>query len=212
MRISRFVAAILLPLLACAATGSAETLLANPTANNGGSSGWGIFFDVSPNGPPLTITEMTTASSAPAGGSFTIEVFTRTGTALGGPVGSGPGSSPAGWTSLGTAPATQGPVANGISDPINIPDINLTSGITGVAVLFTGAGPRYFGLGTGPYQNFSDANLTLVTGDARTVPFTPTGLWFSPRGLTGSLTYTVIPEPASLGAIALASILLLRRR
>ena len=199
-------------LLACAASVSAETLNANATANNGGSPNWAIFFDVSANSLPLTITEMTSASTAPANGAFAVEVFTRTGTALGGPVGSGPGSSPAGWTSLGVAPATQGPVGSGISLPIDIPDINVAAGVTGVAVRFTGAGPRYFGLAAGPYQNFSDANLTLVTGDARSAPFTPTGSWFAPRGLTGSLTYQVVPEPASLALLGFAGLLLARRR
>src|SRR5262245_38082227 len=94
--------------LALGVRASADTLVANGTANNGGSPAWAIFFDVSANSAPLTITEMTTASTAAAGGAFTVEVLTRTGTALGGPVGSGPGSSPAGWTSLGTANATQG--------------------------------------------------------------------------------------------------------
>ena len=198
--------------LAFAAPASADTLTANTTANNGGSPGWAFFFDVSANGAPLSITEMTTASTAAAGASFTVEVFTRTGTALGGPVGSGPGSSPIGWTSLGTAPATQGPTSSGISLPINIPDIPVTNSVTGVAVLFSVAGPRYFGTGSPPLQNFSDANLTLITGDARSAPFTPTGSWFSSRGLTGSLTYTVVPEPAALGSVGLAAVLLRRRR
>ena len=198
--------------LAFAAPASADTLTANTTANNGGSPGWAIFFDVSANGAPLSITEMTTASTAAAGAAFTVEVFTRTGTALGGPVGAGPGSSPVGWTSLGTAPATQGPTSSGISLPINIPDIPVTNSVTGVAVLFSVAGPRYLGTGSPPLQNFSDANLTLVTGDARSAPFTPTGSWFSSRGLTGSLTYTVVPEPAALGSVGLAAVLLRRRR
>src|SRR5262245_59766185 len=120
-----------------------------------------MFFDVnSVAGNALMITEMTTASTAAAGANYTVEVFTRVGTALGGPVGSGPGSSPAGWTSLGTALATQGPVGSGVSLPINIPDIPVgPSGITGVAVLFTGAGPRYFGTGAPPYSNYFDSDL-----------------------------------------------------
>ena len=188
------------------------TLNANSTANNGGSSGWAMFFDVSSSGSPLTVTELTTASTAVAGGTYTVEVFTRPGSALGGPVAAGPGSSPAGWTSLGTAPATQGATANGISLPINIPDIPVTSSVTGVAVLFTGAGPRYFGTGSPPLQTFSDANLTLVTGEGRSAPFTPTGSWFSSRGMTGSLSYTIVPEPGCLTFLAASALLLRRRR
>jgi hypothetical protein len=172
------------------------TLNANPgPANNGGSTGWAIFFDLtSPILAPVVITQMTTASTAAANATFTVEVFLRLGTALGGPVGSGPGSSSAGWTSLGTATATQGAVANGVSLPIDIPDLPLFFGqITGVAVVFTGAGPRYFGTGTPPYGTYSDANLTLVTGDVRSVPFTPTGSWFASRELVGALTYSLFP-------------------
>jgi hypothetical protein len=92
--------------------------------------------------------------------------------------------------------ATQGVTASGISLPIDIPDIVLPSGqLTGVAVVFTGAGPRYLN-GT-VYSVFSDTNLTLTTGDARTAPFTTTGSFFTPRVLTGSLTY-VTTTPVEL--------------
>jgi len=189
------VAGALLALLGSATPGAAQIVLnANPgPANNGGLTGWAIFFDLTSTGP-ISVTQMTTASTAAANATFTVEVFRRVGTALGGPVGSGPGSSPAGWTSLGTATATQGPVANGVSQPIDIPDIALVGGqLTGIAVLFTGAGPRYFGTGSPPYGTYNDANLTLVTGDARSAPFTTGGTWFSSRELVGSVTYVPVP-------------------
>jgi len=111
-------------------------------------------------------------------------------------VGSGPGSSPVGWTSLGSVPATQGATASGISLPIDIPDIPLTVGqVTGVAVKFTGVGPRYFGTGTPALSVYSDANLSLTTGDVRTIPFTTGGSFFSSRALVGSLTYTLAAPP-----------------
>jgi hypothetical protein len=172
---------------------SQTTLNANAgPSNNGGAVAWAIFFDVTTPSANVSITSMTTASTAAAGGAYTVEVFVRSGTALGGPVASGPGSSSAGWTSLGTAAATQGATANGVSLPIDIPDIALTQNqVTGVAVLFTGAGPRYFGTGTPPYGMYSDANLSLTTGDARSAPFTTTGSFFTSRELVGSLTYNV---------------------
>jgi hypothetical protein len=181
-------------LLGAANPSLAQTLNANPgPANNGGLTGWAIFFDLTSTGP-ISVTQMTTASTAVANATYTVEVFRRVGTALGGPVTAGPGSSPAGWTSLGTANATQGPVANGVSLPIDIPDIALVGGqLTGIAVLFTNAGPRYFGTGAPPYGTYSDANLTLVTGDARSNPFTPGGTWFASRELVGSITYVPVP-------------------
>jgi hypothetical protein len=167
-------------------------------ANNGLSSGnAAMFFDVTASTPGVTITEMTTAATAAAGAAFTVEVFVFNGSGLGGPVGSGPGSSPTGWTSLGTAPATQGATTNGISLPIDIPDIVLTQGqVTGVAIRWVSTGgPRYLGTGAPPLSVFSDANLSLTTGDARSAPFTTGGSWFSSRALVGSLTYTAGSGP-----------------
>lgn len=186
---------------------SADTLQANTTSNNGGSPGWGMFFDLTANSGPLTITGMTTASSAAAGATFSIEVYTRVGSGLGGPVNMGPGSSPAGWTDLGSATATQGATAGGISMEINLPNFNISTGQTmGVAIVFSDAGPNYFGTGTPPIQQFSDGMLTLDTGDARTVPFTTGGSFFSSRGLTGSITYQAVPEPSTFALFGLAGL------
>jgi hypothetical protein len=163
-------------------------------SNNGLSSGnAAIFFDVTATTAGVTITEMTTGATAAAGAAFTVEVFVFNGSGLGGPVAAGPGSSPVGWTSLGTAPGTQGATTNGVSLPIDIPDIALTQGqVTGVAIRWVSTGgPRYFGTGAPALSMFSDANLSLTTGDARSAPFTTGGSWFSSRALVGSLTYTV---------------------
>lgn len=174
--------------LGAAATGAmGDVLMANPTANNGGSPGWGLFFDLTSNGPSITVTDMTTASSAPANASFTVEVFVREGSGLGNP---GPGQSPTGWTSLGVANATQGSIGSGISLPIDIPDIAVGPGETvGVALIFGVSGPRYYGTGSPPLQVFEDSNLKLTTGDSRSAPFTTGGSFFSSRGLVGELTY-----------------------
>lgn len=208
---------VLAGVVALAAAGAASaqtfTLPANPTANNGGAAGWAIFFNLSAGTNPLTVKSLKSASTAAANAGFSVEVFTRSGTALGGPVGSGPGSSPAGWTSLGVAAATQGPVGSGISLDIDIPDFGIAAGDTvGVALLFTGAGPRYFGTGTAPLQSFTDGELTLLTGDARSVPFTTGGSFFSSRGLVGDITYEVVPAPSALALLGLGGLVATRRR
>lgn len=170
-------------------------LLANPGPNNnGGSAGWAMFLNlIADAGYTVTITDMTTASSAAVNTSFTIEFFVRQGNALGGPVASGPGSSSAGWTSLGTVPVTQGTVVNGVSLLFATPVITINPGDTaGVAMLFTGAGPRYFGSGTPPLETYTNTGLTLVTGDVRSVPFTPTGSFFSSRALVGEIHYDAV--------------------
>jgi len=170
-------------------------LLANPgPANNGGSANWGMFLNlIAAPTYQVTISAMTTASTAVANASFSVEFFVRQGNALGGPVGSGPGSSPAGWTSLGTVPVTQGAVSSGVSLLFATPAITINPGDTaGVAMVFTGAGPRYFGTGTPPYEVYSNTGLTLVTGDGRSAPFTPTGSWFASRALVGEVHYDAV--------------------
>jgi hypothetical protein len=171
-------------------------LLANPgPANNGGSATWAMFFDLIGGTRPVTITHMTTANTGAAAATFSIEFFTRHGTALGGPVGSGSGSSSAGWTSVGTVPVTQGSVASGISLLFQTPAIVVNPGDTvGVAMRFNTVGPRYFGTGTPPYETYSDANLKLITGDARSAPFTTTGSWFASRALVGEIHYSLTTE------------------
>jgi hypothetical protein len=199
--------------IAGVASGAFATILqANPgPANNGGSPNWAIFFDLTAGANSLNITGMQSANTGAASASFNVELFTRVGTGLGGPVASGPGSSPAGWTSLGIVSGTQGGTANGISLMIDTPDFVVSAGSTvGVALRFTVVGPRYTN-GT-VYTNYSDSNLTIRTGDGRSAPFTPTGSWFSPRLLTGAIEYNVVPEPATITAMVGGLGLLLRRR
>jgi hypothetical protein len=169
------------------------TLSANPgPSNNGGSAGWAMFFDLIAGTHDITVTQMSTGSTAAASASFSVEVFTRTGTSLGGPVSGGPGSSTAGWTSLGSVPVIQGSTASGVSLVFSLPPILISAGDTvGVALKFTGAGPRYVGTGSPPYSYYSDSNVTLVTGDGRSAPFTPTGSWFASRAMTGVIRYVV---------------------
>jgi hypothetical protein len=159
-----------------------------------------MFFNLIANTDfDIEVFQMTTANSATANSSFSIEFFIRDGNALGGPVATGPGSSPAGWTSLGSVPVTQGGTSSGISLPFATPPIAVTAGDTvGVAMQFTGAGPRYFGTGTPPYGVYSNASLTLITGDTRTAPFTTGGSFFSSRELVGDIYYTATVIPVEL--------------
>lgn len=173
-----------------------HVLFANPgPSNNGGASTWAMFLDLIAGPSYVTITGMTTSSNASPGANFSVEFFVRSGTALGGPVSTGPGSSSTGWTSLGTVTATQGAAANGISLLFNTPSITIAPGdTTGVAMVVTGASPRYFGTGSPPLGIYSDPFLTLVTGEVRSIPFTPSGSFFSSRELVGEIHYDdIIP-------------------
>ncbi|MCC6866764.1 MAG: T9SS type A sorting domain-containing protein [Ignavibacteria bacterium] len=174
---------------------SVDTLIlaANPgPANNGGSVNWAIFMNLIGNTRDVYVTKIRTGSTATANSPITFEVYTRNGNALGGPVSSGPGSSMAGWTLIDTASGFQGPTSSGISEPISLGPIFVGAGDTvGVALKFTVSGPRYFGTGSPPLENYLDTNIHLVTGDGRSVPFTPTGSFFSSRALTGDIRYVV---------------------
>lgn len=175
------------------------TVNAPGAPNNGGSAGWAMFLDLITGASSVVVTQMSTANTGTAGAVFSVEIFTRDGTALGGPVGSGPGSSPAGWTSLGTVPATQGAVGSGISLVFNIPPITVAANDTvGVAIKFNTVGPRYLGSGSPPYSVFTDGTLTVVTGDGRSAPFTTTGSWFASRALTGVVRYVLNTPPTPL--------------
>lgn len=187
-----------------------------PPSNNGGSANWGMFLDLRAVTDPICVTHLKTANTGAAGAAFSLDVYTFVGSGLGGPVGSGPGSSPTGWTLLGNAPGIQGPLGatNGVSELIDIPDIFVPGGQTvGVALVFRTLGPRYFGTGTPALSVFDDGVLRATTGDVRSVPFTATGSFFSSRAMVGELHYYVVPEPASMAALALgAGLLALRRR
>ncbi|MCA9288642.1 MAG: hypothetical protein KDA05_08655, partial [Phycisphaerales bacterium] len=177
---------------------SAQVLFANAgPANNGGSSGWATFHDMrAVGGADIRVTHITTANNGGAGAAFTIEVWVFDGSVVqpaGSPVASGPGSSPVGWTTLGTAAAVQGPTSNGVSELIDIPDIDLpaSGAIVGVAFQFTGVGPRYFGTGSPALGTYANADMELVTGNARSQPFNPSGSFFASRELVGELHYEV---------------------
>lgn len=163
-------------------------LNANPgPSNNGGGIGSALFFDLEAT-TGIVVTGLTAATDALPGANFTVRVRTRAGTALGGPVDMGPGSSAAGWTVLGTVVATQG--IGEVSLPINIPDVPVAAGqVVGVAVEFLDISQNYFGLATPPLETYSNVNLILRTGDARSIPFTATGTFFSSRALVGSVLY-----------------------
>lgn len=169
-------------------------LTANPGPPNNGLSaaGAGMLFNLIGGPRDLFVTAFKTGLSLAAGAPVRIEVYIRDGNALGGPVSSGPGSSLAGWTLIDTADGFQGSTTNGISELIYIGPIPVAANDTvGVALKLVLGGPRYFGTGTPPLENYVDTNIRLITGDARSAVFTTTGTWFSSRALTGEIRYVV---------------------
>ena len=181
---------LLLPfVMLCAPTLHAQAVLnANPgPSNNGGGAGSAIFFDVEATSGAV-ITGLTTATDADPGENFQMRVYTRDGSALGGTLETGPGSSSEGWILRGTVTGTQG--KDEVSLPIGLPELTISAGRTmGIALQFVDISQNYFGTGTAPIEDYSYNVLTLRTGDARAAPFTTTGLFFSSRALVGSLIY-----------------------
>jgi hypothetical protein len=188
MEMVRLITVLLLLLSWCQGVNAQAVLNAHPGPfNNGGGMGSALFFDVQAS-TDLVLTGLTTSSDAIAGATYTLRVYTRPGTAIGGPVDVGPGSSPAGWVLHGSFQATQG--AADISLPIALPPIRLPANRTvGVALEFVDITSNYFGTASAPIEVYANSQLTLTTGAARSVPFTTGGSYFQSRALVGSILY-----------------------
>jgi hypothetical protein len=140
------------------------------TSNNGGSVGGAVYFDVTP-AQNLFLTGLDVNTSAVAGASLSLDVYTRSGTYA------GHESSASGWT-----PRTAGHGVSAGQDAPSRVDLNepilLGTAVTGVAIVARNFGHRYTN-GNGSNQTYGDANLAVNLGSATNVPFT--GAPFTPR-------------------------------
>lgn len=169
-----------------------DILTTNP-ANNGSG---GIFLNLTASGTEdLTWDGFATYfGSGTIGSAATIQIWTRPNSYVGFQ------NSSSGWTLTDTV--------TGFSNGANVSaDIALNSSLTiaagttlGVYLHSTtlGNGIRYTGTGFAPPQTtFSDANLTLFSGHARTFATPFGGNLFTPRAFAGRILYSVasVPEP-----------------
>ena len=157
--------------------GSVETLYA---ANNGGSAGGAVYFDVTAINA-ADIGTVFTNYDAVAGSPVGIEVYTTPGTHVGNE------NDPSVWTLVANDDGNA--VSAGLDTPsvINLAaPFTIPSGTMGIALVSVGDGHRYTN-GTGANQQFSsmNGNLTVDLGVATNVPFT--GGIFSPRVWNGAL-------------------------
>ncbi len=150
-------------------------------ANNGGSFGGAVYFDVTIAGSDLEINAIDVNTADGSGGSFDIDVYTIPGTSVGNETNGGL------WTLVSTGTGT----AAGLNNPSNAvlatPFTLSASTSYGIAIVMDGSHGHDYTNGTGGNQNFSNADLSMSLGQASNAPFTP-GI-FSPRVFNGTLHY-----------------------
>jgi hypothetical protein len=165
-------------------------------ANNGGSSGWGLFFDVNvvnPAGINICGFDVNAGNTA-VGTLYTLDAYVTPGSHV--PV--------HGIASAWRLVSSGSGVAAGNNVPAPTPlgiRMYLPFGSYGVALYVTGASIRYTN-GTGTNQVYSNADLTITCGLSRSALFS--GTINNPRVWNGTVHYdTCSPtSPAGIGFFA----------
>ena len=152
-------------------------------SNNGGSSGWGNFFDVKVKAPAgITVTAFeVNSSNTVLHVPFTLDVYTCPTTYVGND------ANAAVWTKVATGEGASG--GRNLPTTVTFPrGFSLASGSHGVALYYQGTSMAYTD-GNGGNQNYGNADLDLALGIARTALFS--GTLFSPRVWNGSVIYNL---------------------
>lgn len=192
-------------LAALSSAGFAQTLTTDP-ANNGSG---GVFMQLTAKTIDLFVTSFATPFTGTVGTDVDVEVYIRAG-AYAGFTGSNDG-----WTLHDTVST----VRNGTTVNSDLILNNwITVGTGGPLSVYlhaisAGGGVRYTGTAAAPPQTFwENDDITLFSDVARTgaVPFA--GSEFTPRTFSGDVNYEPVPEPATLAALGLGAVALLRRR
>lgn len=138
---------------------SLETLFA---ANNGGSVGGAVYFNLTP-AANLYITGFEVNTTVAVDTPIEMDVYTRSGTHVGFE------GSRSNWTPRTMGRGVAAAVNTGSLIELNTP-ILLGPSLTGIALVARNFNHRYTN-GTGTNQNYSDTNLTLDLGSATNAPF-----------------------------------------
>ena len=198
MVLKRIVATLAVATLTTAVA-NAQSLTTLFAQDNNNSPGGAVYFDLNAVSA-LTVTELdinvhrTAVDTNGIGGqNVTVDVFTRTGTAIGFQ------QTTNGWTLVASGVAVS--AARDSATLVNISDFTLAAGITGVAITNADYNTAYTE-GTGSNQVYSNADLTLTAGSANNEAFS--GSVFSPRVWNGTIRYAsvaVVPEAGTLALL-----------
>lgn len=174
---------------------------------NSGAQLWTNYFDVTVGANPLQVTAFEVNALEGAGLNYSIDVYTRVGTYSGFETNGG-----AGWTLVGSGSA----VSSATDTPsfVDTSDFVMGSGVSGMAIRYTGISPRYTN-GNGSNQNFNNADVALALGSSAATTagaFAAGSSLFTPRVWNGTIYYNVVPEPVSMIAMGAGLLALVRRR
>jgi hypothetical protein len=183
----------LLALFAAATQVQAQSLTTLYAANNSGSFGGAVYFDVQVAGNNLDITgfDINTNEAGVAFNNFQVWILPGL-TSVGNQSNGSPWVQVA--TGSGTGAGLNQPTAVTLSNSFTL-DANTLYGMALVAG--SNIGHDYTN-GTGTNQFFSNSDLSLTLGSATNVPFS--GSAFSPRVFNGTVYYQIsaIPEPSTV--------------
>ncbi|MCF6342416.1 MAG: hypothetical protein L3J31_06380 [Bacteroidales bacterium] len=178
-------------------SGMLSTLFA---ADNGGSIGGAVYFDITVGPNDIEITDLDINSNET--GAITLSVYTLTGSHVGNENNAGAWGSPVA-TGTGTG--------LGLDIPSNInlnTSVVLSANTTyGIALVLDANHGHDYTNGDGSNQNYSNADLSLSLGSASNTPFANT--IFSPRVWNGTIYYTLTNQvPISNWAIVFGVLLI----
>jgi hypothetical protein len=191
-----------------ASTTYANSITTLFSGGNNGSAGGGVYFDIQVGANPIQITgfDVNTLSTSPT--TFGFSVFTKPGTY------SGSEGNAGAWTlqTEGSGTLAGANVPNPVT--INSPFVLQANTLYGMAISLSGQGlaaaSSAYTNGNGSNQFYSNSDLSLTLGSATNVLFG--GTPFTPRVWNGTIHYNVVPEPASMVALSLGALALIRRR
>lgn len=165
------------------AQGPLSTFANNGPANNGLGVGDGVYFDLDALSASLFLSEIHIETSS-TGTLPQISIYTCTGpwTAQ--------QNNPAAWSLVGTHTGAVPAAGSGALTPIDIPDLQIPQGITGVYLVYENVTLRYYGSSSAPAPgSVATSELSLVTGASDADPTPGLGISNSPRQFMGEIRY-----------------------